>query len=513
LTYLRDIQIEATPDLHWQPCFDNFTCAKLEVPLDYEDDRAGSTYVSFMKWSSTHNSTTAQDILLNPGGPGGSGIAMLSENLPRLLSALGDANNFVGFDPRGVHNSGPDLSCFLDQRGLSKLYSELSTPLDAGDDRSYATIFARAAAFGDFCTRAFPENDSQAKYANTVATAHDMRLYTELLAKSKGEEIEGSQLWYYGTSYGSLLGMTYASIFPNRVGRIVVDGIVDAEDYYEGKWSANLPDADEAFRYFFQACYEAGEQGLCPFWADSPSAIEARFDAIVENLALEPIPLALEIPTIITIADLKMFMVGVPHTPMEIFPKFAHILVELEERTAYRLAAERGIGQKPSDCIAAPGATSDSGPKYFISCTDANGRFNLSTYDAWVEHANRLVEQSQYLGEAWASITAIQCRKLNIKAPQSQVFKGQFGAKKTSNPLLFVSTRLDPVTPLRAAKKMVKMFGGAALLIQNTVGHASISSRSSCTAGTVRNYFQNAALPEKGTICESLDVPFKSKIN
>ena len=465
--------------------------------------------MSFMKWSSRRNLTIAQDILLNPGGPGGSGIAMLLENLPMLLSALGDANNFVGFDPRGVNNSGPDLSCFPGLKGTTKLYSELDIPLDANDNKSYATIFAQVAAFGDFCTRAHSSTDDKANYVNTVATAQDMRHYTEVLARSEGQNIEESQLWYYGTSYGSLLGMTYASLFPNRVGRIVVDGIVDAEDYYEGKWSANLPDADEAFRYFFETCYKAGENGLCSFWADSPSAIEARFNAIVEELTLKPIPLALEIPTVITVIDLKMFMVGVPHTPMENFPKFANILVELEGRTAYRLAAERGIRPNPSDCTSVPGARPNYEPKPFISCIDANGRFNLSNYDAWVKHANSLVEQSQYLGEAWAPITAIQCRKLNLKAPQSQVFYGELGAIKTSNPLLFISTRLDPVTPLRAAKKMVKKFGGAALLVQNTVGHASISSRSSCTARIARKYFQNAELPETGTVCESSDVPFK----
>jgi pimeloyl-ACP methyl ester carboxylesterase len=507
------MQINATRGLEWRPCFDIFTCTKLVVPLDYENEAAGTTYVSFMKWSSNSTSTnsTAQDILLNPGGPGESGIVLLQDSLPQFQAAIGTQYNLVGFDPRGVNNSGPNLSCFANgERGTSRIYDNPNKPLDANDTKSYGEVYARATAFGDFCTAAHSGANDTAKYVNTVATANDMRHYTKVLAESNGQDPRMSQLWYYGVSYGTVLGMTFATLFPDRVGRIVVDGVVDGEDYYQGKWLFNLHDADEAAQYFFQSCYDAGEGGNCTFWAESPPAIQARFQAIVDDMELHPIPVTIEIPAFATVSDLRTVMASVLYQPLALFAAFASMLVDLEQRNATTLAYEVGVGfRSKDDCSSSiPASFDDVEPRRFIACIDANGRYNLSTYDAWVEHANSLVALSKYMGEAWASATAINCRKLNIKAPASQVFEGYPSANHTSNPLLFISTAIDPVTPLRAAEKMVRRFGGARLLVQDSVGHASTSSVSECTYGHTRRYFDDATLPEEGTHCGADLFPF-----
>jgi pimeloyl-ACP methyl ester carboxylesterase len=286
--------------------FRYFHVRKLRVPLDYENEAAGTTHVSFIKWTVESNSTstnaTTQDILFNPGGPGSSGISFVEQALPVLQQIVGTAYNIIGFDPRGVNNSGPNLSCFPGgEHGTSRLYGNPAI-LDVNDTKSYSEVYAKAAAFGEFCTKAHSGPNGTAQYANTVATANDMRHYTELLAKSKGEDPQKSQLWYYGVSYGSALGTTFASLFPDRVGRVIVDGILDVENYYQGKWE--LPDADKAFRSFFQTCYDAGQNGTCVFWATSPAAIEARYNAVVANLARSSSPK--------------------PHTTLSFFSKLLH---------------------------------------------------------------------------------------------------------------------------------------------------------------------------------------------
>ncbi|KAF1921698.1 TAP-like protein-domain-containing protein [Ampelomyces quisqualis] len=440
-------------------------------------------------------------------------------NLATFLTSLGTDNNLVGFDPRGVRNSGPNLSCFPNgELGTSRFYHDIDAPIDYSDEKSYARAFERAAAFGDFCTKAHSAPNDTAKYANTVATVNDMRHYTELLAESKGQEPGKSKLWYYGLSYGTVLGTTFASLFPSRVlspnffpvGRIAVDGVVDAEDYYQGKWIANVAESDESFRYFFQVCYAAGEGGNCSFWADSPAAIEARFEAIVNDIEIRPIPVAIDTPAIVTASDLKAYSLQIPYSPLESFPTFADMLVELEQRNGTSLAYLLQIGRRfHDDCEAAmPEWYEDVEPRQFIACIDANDRYNLSTFDAWVQHTDTVVNMTRYFGEAWAPATSINCRKLNIKAPTSQVFEGYPSASKTSNPLFFLSTILDPVTPLRSAEKMTKRFGGASLLIQNSVGHTTIVSASECTSGYLRNYFDDGSLPEYGTHCEADQVPF-----
>lgn len=465
-----------------------------------------------MKWTSksTSANSTAQDILLNPGGPGGSGIAALYSDLSTYLTSLGTGNNLVGFDPRGVNNSGPNLSCFPGgERGTTRLYHDLDIPINVDDERSYGETYAKATAFGEFCTKAHSGANDTAKYANTVATANDMRLYTELLAASKGQDAQQSQLWYYGLSYGSVLGTTFAALFPNRVGRIAVDGVVDGEDYYQGKWTANIANGDDAFRYFFKSCYDAGKD-KCSFWADSPDAIEARFHAVTTDLERRPLPVLMDTPTIITISDFKMVMVKVPYSPLESFVDFANMLVDLENRNGTSVALNLGIGLRlKDDCTSvATELYPDIEPRQFIACTDANNQYNMS-YDAWVEHANDLVNISKYFGEAWATGTSISCRKLDIQAPKSQIFHGYPSAPKTSNPLFFLSPLIDPVTPLRGAQKMAARFGGAKLLVQDSVGHTTTASSSECTYGYLKKYFSDGSLPDDGTHCAVDRFPFR----
>jgi pimeloyl-ACP methyl ester carboxylesterase len=452
---------------------------------------------------------------LNPGGPGGSGITLLLNSLPLFLDAVGTGYNLVGFDPRGVNNSGPNLSCFPNgEQGTSRLYSDFFNPMDASDKKSYGEAFAKAGAFGDFCTAAHSGANDTAKYANTVATATDLLHYTEVLAKSKGQEPKKSELWYYGISYGTVLGTTFASLFPDRVGRVVVDGVVDGEDYYEGKWLANVVDADKAFRYFFQTCYDAGKNGTCSFWDESPAKIEARYQAIVDDVTLNPIPVSGgTTPAILTVNDLKYIQAGAVYDLLSYATILSDALVQLEKRNATLIAQYLGIGtRKQSDCKTTnPELYGDTEPRQFIACIDANQRYNLSTYDAWVTHANTLVNASKYLGEAWAPSTAVACRNLVIKAPKSQIFEGYPAANRTSNPLLFVSTAIDPVTPLRAAEKMVKRFGGARLLVQDSVGHASTSSASKCTYAVLKRYMDTGELPEEGKHCASDKVPFRDQ--
>jgi pimeloyl-ACP methyl ester carboxylesterase len=435
--------------------------------LDYEDIAAGTTYVSFIKWASNSTTTNciAQDILLNPGGSGSSGINMLLLKLPALLHSLGTENNLVGFDPRGVNNSGPVPSCFCDgELGTSRLYRDLDTPVDMYDTRFYGEVFARATAFGEFCTKAH-------------SAANDMRHYIELLAKSKGQNVQNAQLWYYGLSYGSVLGTTFAALLPNCVGRIAVDGIVDGQDYYNGKWSATVADADYAFRYFFRRCHDVGKD-KCAFGAYSPDMIEHRFNKIAADLQKMPIPATLGTPLVITHTHLEMVVAKAPYFPLDSYMELAKMLVELEKGNGTGVADNLGLALRFNGCSVLPlWSYPDTEPGKFIACTDANGRANL-TYEGFVVRADELICTSKYLGEAWAAGTSISCRKLDIRAPKSQVFNEYPSAPKTSNPLLFLSASIDQVTPLRSARKMTNRFGGAKLLIQDSVGHTTTASAS-----------------------------------
>lgn len=483
------------------------------MPLDYTDPSIGTTGIAFIKWSANDQncSSPPQDILLNPGGPGLSGVELLQNSLPILQSFLGTSNNLVGFDPRGVGASGPDLSCFPRREGGTIRYHDrdFGDAVDAESPKSIAETFARAGAFGDWCSAIHSANNDTSKFANTVATANDMLHYAEKLAELKGENKDDAKLWYYGTSYGTLLGATYASLFPNRIGRMILDSVIDGEDYYQGKWLSSLADADEAVSTFFQYCYEGGADA-CPFWADSPEAIRERYNTVVEDLKANPIvvadPKLVQRPTIVTIAEFKNILVQIPYRPLATFPFLAQMLALLEQRNGTLLAPIQDTTIEDGCKTPLPNLGNVE-PRYYIACSDANGRHTLETINAWTEHLNKLVDQSQYLGEAWASGTAIACRHLKIDTPRSHIFEGVPSANKTSAPILFVSNKLDPVTPLRNAEKVRRLFPGSGLLVQNIVGHNLFAASSECTNKYTKQYISDLSLPPEGTVCEAENFP------
>ncbi|KAL0059389.1 hypothetical protein AAF712_013867 [Marasmius tenuissimus] len=118
-------------------------------------------------------------------------------------------------------------------------------------------------------------------YMNTEFVARDMLKIVEVHGKEK--------LMYWGFSYGCTLGYTFASMFPDKVERMVLDGVPDDEDYYTATWLNGLRDADESLNWFFRACQEAGPTS-CPFYEESVEAIEDKFSGILKDLLESPIP-------------------------------------------------------------------------------------------------------------------------------------------------------------------------------------------------------------------------------
>lgn len=510
--------LTSSTELNWTPCFNQFTCALLKVPLDYEEPGVGTTDIAFIKWSTNATNSSTQDILINPGGPGGSGVDFVMSGISIIQRYVGTAHNIIGFDPRSVNNSGPDISCFPGKEGTQRFYDEdLRRPVDINNTRSLGETFARAGAVGDWCSRVNPRNSS-ARYVNTVATATDMLTFVEAAAVARGEDKEKAKLSYFGISYGTVLGSTFAALFPDRIERMILDAVVDLEDYYEGKWANNLPDADGAVRTFFKACHEGGNSS-CPLWANSPEGVEKRFNAIFSDLTENPIPVSAVLntntPTIVTIDDLKAFIGQAAYAPADLFPILANILADLEKRDGDSLKTWSGSAAD-ADADSCSNNTArwrgvDYEPRYYIACNDANNRFNLSTLANYTDYSRQQYKQSQYLGELWAAGTSVICRQLVVNPPESQIFPATFpNINSTSTPILFVGNTLDPVTPLRHAKKMQGRFAGAGLLTQDSPGHAALAARSACTSRYLQDYIRSGSLPPEGTVCKVEQVAFQA---
>ncbi|KAF2178029.1 alpha/beta-hydrolase [Zopfia rhizophila CBS 207.26] len=500
-------EVPVSANLTWTPCFDDFTCANLEVPLDYADLSAGTTVVAFIKKDA--RTQPAKDILFNPGGPGGSGISFMIAASSQLNQILGSQYNLVSFDPRGVNNSGPNLDCFEGKPALRDFYdTQTFQSVDANSTTSLSEQFSKADGFGKWCTRTL--NDT-AGYANTPAVATDMLHFAELRKEAEGKPADEAKLYYYGVSYGTILGSTFASLYPDRVGRLILDGVADAEDYYAGLWKSNLHQTDDAINSFFEFCYNAGSDCIFHQSASSPADIERRFNAVLESLSETPLsvsdPEIVDYPVIVTAGDVRGWILWAMYGAIERFPILARIMAELEvgNATTYITLSQEGKAPE-SECNFDAPLYSSNQPKLLISCNDANGRYNMSTVEAWKKHVDELVDLSFYIGEVWAPSNSVNCRSLEVKPPKSQVFNGFKNGTKTSFPILFVENKFDPVTP--SAKKMSSFFPGSVVLTQNAVGHGLSAAESNCIIGYVQQYLGNGTLPKENTVCEVKDVPF-----
>lgn len=252
--------IEPTADLRYRPCYDGYQCARLKVPLDWLDaDNNASAVIAITTLPavvSEDDESFGGTIITNPGGPGGSGVDHVLR-FGRHLQAVVDRNKhyeILSFDPRGVGFTTPKADCFggdvfkrdalaLEKRGIGNL--------DSSQD-ALKRHFAVTGAYGRLCAQQDHSQDPLA-YVSTPSVARDMveivDRVDELRSKNKAasqpyepqqqhpivpETKEVARIQYFGFSYGTVLGNTFASMFPGRVGRLIIDGVDDANDYMKG---------------------------------------------------------------------------------------------------------------------------------------------------------------------------------------------------------------------------------------------------------------------------------------
>jgi pimeloyl-ACP methyl ester carboxylesterase len=370
---------------------------------------------------------------LRLGGPGLSGIQDFLDAPEALAEAIGTQYNLVTFDPRGVNRSGIDLDCFQGYDGAKyDFYAEVSgSPVDSSSETALRRTYLLNQGWGERCT-AVQDPQQPKGYANTVATANDMLHYIGLRAKSLDQPPEQAKLWYYGASYGTILGQTFATLWPERVDRMVLDGVVDADDYFAGGWLTVLADMDASLRQFFADCLTAGSE-LCPFAGTSSTVqeLETRYHALVEGLNRDPIlvdQFLTATPVTVNGQNLKRTTLNSLYHP-GLYPAFALNLYELETHRNGSLLAD-AVGYL---LLRVPPPPVLEGERLFfaaestaqIPCNDQVGRFNLSTFDSFKDLVQTQYNTSFVGGELWASSFTTTCVKYGIRPPQSQIFDGE----------------------------------------------------------------------------------------
>lgn len=305
-------------------------------------------------------------------------------------------------------------------------------------------------------------------------------------------------------------------MYPNRIGRMVLDGVGDLGDYYNTVWMRGLNDTDKIMSKFFDYCIVAGKD-KCALNIDNSTSSELRgsVESLISSLHQDPIAVAgnrTRGPEIITYSDVMMMIRKLIYRPLDYFPEMADLLADIVHGNGSAFAAYKQRAHKPTCPFSKSNSDHDSCQTYSggwevtkaILCSDGRDITNTTKED-FRGIRKALYQQSRWMGEFWSTVT-LPCVHWRVR-PKWGITADEIKGE-TSHPILWIGNTLDPVTPLANAHAMSKRFPGSVVLQQNSEGHVCISSPSVCTYGHVRNYFQTGDLPAAGTVCQPDQLPF-----
>lgn len=545
-------QIEAKDYLEFHDCNNGFQCAKLSLPLDYfngtyPNTTVGIAITKYMARVPVDDPRYGGPILLNPGGPGGPGafFALLMGNALQQVvdpsSGPSDASpdakyyDIIGFDPRGIGMSEPIAKCMPSvPSSWSWVLRENDQGIIGSSDAALGRLWSMTHAFGSSCEKAMEDRTGPdiKQYMSTAFVARDMLEITEkhseyvaeqqaqLAARKSGKSLDchhtgytpgESKLQYWGFSYGTFLGTTFASMFPDRIGRVVLDGVVSYYDYMNSLGNASLSDSEKAMESFFTFCHYAGPSE-CALATPDGSAVEVkvRVQNIIKSLYHAPLPISTpQGPEILTWSDVKLIIFSSLYSPRATFPFLSTLLAAIE--TGGSPTLDFLVEANPFSHIyscpvngTVPDYSDNPNPNVAttaVLCGDDYDQTHTSMSE-FEEYWQDMDTKFPTAGSYW-SMLKMRCTAWPIQASYS--FRGPFGGN-TSHPILFVSNTADPVTPLRSGRLMHSFFPGSSLLVGDGAGHCSLATPSTCTLGHIRDYFQTGELPSDGTLC----IPEKS---
>ncbi|KAH8597744.1 Alpha/Beta hydrolase protein [Bisporella sp. PMI_857] len=497
--------ITPSANLTWQPCGPRFHCAVLQVPLDYSKPMGNRALVPLLKYPSKA-STSKGMILVNPGGPGESAVEFLINGADLAQNITGGNFDIVAWEPRGLGQSTPVADCSSNP-APSKYHQFMargnqSSP--TGDQ--YEEIYEMAKKMGMECKSAIGGNTDAGQHMTTSIVAKDIISILDAYAASpasKGVEYP-NLLNYWGFSYGTIIGQTFASMFPERMGRVILDGVVDPYDYSGGKMKTWLQHADDVFATFFLYCHLAGPKA-CPYHTgNTTSDIFSRFETTLARLDINK---ALEqkwenaTGIVDVFAGLQLVSFMTTYTPPTSFDTLARALVFLETAvknlTADALSDLQKLVSKPNENGLAVVTAQTS-----ISCSDnGNIYYNKPLKDV-MPVINQLRAQS-WLGGDILGTKVVACAGWGIDGVER--YSGPFGGK-TKNPILFISNTRDPVTPIENGRNSTKLFKDSQLLTIDGSGNRNFLS------SDIAAYFQSGKLPGDESFCALEAGPWKVSV-
>ncbi|TLS24621.1 hypothetical protein PpBr36_08592 [Pyricularia pennisetigena] len=505
-----------------------YLCGYLDVPFDYNNKSESRIFrLAVSKYQASglapagSNSSTAgkkseRTLVINPGGPGGSGVqyvALAAEQLSERMSR--GVIDVLSWDPRGVNATQPAADCYSHPayadrwQWASSLWPEIEpgkaseTQFAYADAMAKATMQACAARLGDL-----------GRFVGTALVARDM----DEIRKALDEP----ELTAYLISYGTELGQTYSNMFPDKVGRVILDGPT-----FTLEWRLTtsfvvpaLDDVMDAWKEgFLGECVKAGPLNCHlarPSLSDggngsvTVSGLERRVRRLVASLAENPLP-AFSSSTgasLVTFTNMAYLLLNGMYQP-NAWPLLAAILWGLEQGETNMLEDLVYFRYIPESPPRNPATPDTSELTQLVMCGDSYDN-DEQPIEWWQQLRANMTETAWFTGDL-RSQQILYCRHYRDNfGPPVELYRGNLTAE-LKNPMLLIAQTHDPATPLSNGRKMLEAMGrdNLRLVVHHGYGHGTHADASSCTEALMKAYISEGKIPdETETNCYADRKPF-----
>lgn len=452
--------------LNWSSCGGVLQCAELTVPMDYSKAEGPSISISMNK----RPAKNAQgSLLLNPGGPGASGLELVKDAASAILGRNLQRNfDIIGFDPRGVGDSTPVKCETAAEQDASR-----QVAVDTSTDTGLAEVRKLSAEFAAQCAE---RTGDSLGFIDTQSAARDM----DIMRAALGDQ----QLNYLGYSYGTSLGAHYAQLFPQNVGRLVLDGAMDPSLNNDEITLGQAVGFEGEVRAFMQDCLDSGD---CPFTGTLDEGLSQLRDLLEQ---VEKTPMVASDGRKVPIIDFVNGFI-LPLYDDAMWPMLNSALSEV-------IAGDVDTIQFFSDASAGrqnDGTYKGNTPAAFVSinCLDYPMDADLGVMRA---NAAELLTASPTLGK-YLAYGAVTCE--NWKFPPT----GKPGVIKAAGaaPIMIIGTTGDPATPYEWSVALAEQLESASLVTFEGHGHTAYGRSNECISNAVESYFLDGKIPSDGLTC------------
>lgn len=452
--------------LEWEDCAGGLECATFEVPYDYENPSIGTFRLPVTRRLANNLSERIGTLLINPGGPGVAALEFVQYVDQIFSSSIIDRFDIVAWDPRGVGQSDPHIDCV---NTMDDYFGLDPSPDDATETE---LLISGAQEFVSSCMTLSSEF---LPYVSTIDAASDI----DVLRRSLNEE----HISYMGFSYGTSLGATWATLFPETVRAAVLDAAVDPTRGYVDDVILQAGGFEDSLNAFFTKCDVSG----CSFMKVGETAEDA-FDRIL--LSLDKNPIANEVARAFTNQGVAQTgIAGALYGDYQ-WPQLENALsaADLGDGQPLLILFDEYFGRDSA------GQTNNSIDAYFgISCLDRDQ--NL-TSDQVFDLTDELTAVAPRLWPGWIQEMLI-CANWKVEA-RSGITVGA----DTENRIVVVGSVGDAATPLEGTRNMVQALGHARLVISPLEQHTTYGA-DKCVTKIVDEYLLNLTDGPDITTCDS----------